>query len=296
MKLMKKFLALMLIGLMVFTLAACGSTAEDDNSATSDSTTAGDVAEGEKEEGKDDAKDETDGAASVKDVDAITDAGKLVVGITVYEPMNYKDDNGEWTGFDTEFAQAVAKKLGVEAEFVVIDWDNKWATLNSKKIDAVWNGMTLSDEAMTNANCTDPYVLNAQVVVMKSSKLADYTTAESMADLNFAVEAGSAGKDIAVDQKFNYKEYTAQSDAMAAVKAGKADACIIDITMAKAMTGEGTDFADLGIGISLTEEEYAIACRKGSDLTAKINALMAELKTDDTLTDLAKKYNVTLAE
>ncbi|MBQ7090054.1 MAG: transporter substrate-binding domain-containing protein [Clostridia bacterium] len=294
---MKKFLALMLIGLMIFTLAACGSPADEDKDVTADSSAAGETADDQKDDAtKDDATADNDAAATVKDVDAITDAGKLVVGVTVYEPMNYKDADGKWTGFDTEFAEAVAKKLGVEAEFVIIDWDNKWATLNSKKIDAVWNGMTLSDEAMTNASCTDPYVLNAQVVVMKSAKVADYATAESMADLNFAVEAGSAGKDIAVDQKFNYKEYAAQSDAMAAVKAGKADACIIDITVAKAMTGEGTDFADLGIGISLTEEEYAIACRKGSDLTEKINTLMDELKDDGTLGALAKKYNVNLAD
>jgi hypothetical protein len=148
----------------------------------------------------------------------------------------------------------------------------------------------------TNASCTDPYVLNAQVVVMKADKVANYKDADSLKDLNFAVEAGSAGKDIAVEKGYKYKEYTAQSDAMTAVKTAKADACIIDITMAKAMTGEGTSFEDLGVGISLTEEEYAIACRKGSDLPAKINDLMKELKTDGTLKALADKYYVTLTD
>lgn len=229
------------------------------------------------------------------DLEYIKDKGTLVVGMTIYEPMNFKDDKGEWTGFDTEFAEAVAAELGVDVEFTVIDWNNKWATLESKKIDVVWNGMTLSEEAKANASCTNPYVLNAQVVVMKADKLASYTTAESMKDLKFAVEAGSAGKDIAVAQKYNYKEYDAQTDAVNAVEAGKEDACIIDITMAKAMTGEGTSYADLGVGISLTEEEYAIACRKDSDLTAKLNELMTKLKDDGTLTDLAKKYNLTLA-
>ncbi|MBQ8793654.1 MAG: transporter substrate-binding domain-containing protein, partial [Clostridia bacterium] len=95
---------------------------------------------------------------------------------------------------------------------------------------------------------------------------------------------------------FKFKEYDAQSDALTAIKTAKADACIIDITMAKAMTGEGTSFEDLGVGISLTEEEYAIACRKGSDLTEKINELMAEMKADDSLQKLADKYSLTLAE
>jgi len=267
MKMMKKVLALLIIAVMMLTLAACGGN-----------------------------KDTSSDVKPKSDVETIQDAGKLVVGVTVYEPMNYLNKDGAWDGFDTEFANAVAKKLGVEAQFVIIDWDNKWASLNSKKIDCVWNGMTLSEEAKTNASCTDPYVLNAQVVVMKADKVADYKDAASMKDLKFAVEAGSAGKDIAKENEFNITEYATQTDAMSAVKAGKAEACVIDITMAKAMTGEGTNFADLGIGVSLTEEEYAIACRKDSDLTAKINELMKELKNDGTLTGLATKYNLTLAE
>ena len=234
--------------------------------------------------------------AAKTDVETVKDAGKLVVGMTVYEPMNYKDANDEWTGFDTEFAQAVANQLGAQAEFVVIDWDNKWATLESKKIDVVWNGMTLTDEAKENADCTDTYIVNAQVVVMKSDKLASYTTAESMKDLKFAVEAGSAGEEIGKEKGLTTVAYTAQSDAMTAVESNKADGCIIDITMAKAMTGEGTSFADLGIGISLSEEEYAIACRKGSDLVAKINEIMAAMKADGSLQKLADKYQVTLTD
>lgn len=267
---MKKIFALLMVVAMLFCLCSCGST--------------------------DTASNASDAQKAMSDLEYVQDKGKLVVGMTIYAPMNYKDANDEWTGFDTEFVQAVAEELDVDVEFVVIDWNNKWATLNSKKIDVVWNGMTLSDEAKTNASCTNPYVLNAQVVVMKADKLDDYTTAESMKELNFAVEAGSAGKDIAEERGYKFKEYDAQSDALTAIKTAKADACIIDITMAKAMTGEGTSFADLGVGISLTEEEYAIACRKGSDLTEKINELMAQMKEDGSLQELADKYSLTLAD
>lgn len=266
---MKKIIALLMVVAMLFCFAGCGAA---------------------------ETSSDADAQVTKTDLEYIKDKGKLVVGMTIYEPMNYKDENGDWTGFDTEFAMAVADKIGVDVEFIVIDWNNKWATLDSKKIDVVWNGMTLSDEAKANASCTNPYVLNAQVVVMKADKVADYTTAESMKELNFAVEAGSAGKDIAEEKGFKFKEYDAQSDALTAIKTAKADACIIDITMAKAMTGEGTSFADLGVGISLTEEEYAIACREGSDLTAKINEIMTEMKADGSLQKLADKYSLTLAD
>ncbi len=224
--------------------------------------------------------------------------GKIVVGITDYAPMDYKDENGEWTGFDAEFATLFAKELGVEIEFFVIaDWGKKFVELDTKNIDAVWNGMTITDEAKLNASVSDPYVLNAQVVVMKADKVADYKDAASLKNLKVAVENGSAGQDAAEAAEIaNIIKVQDQAAALLEVKAGTSDACVIDITMAKAMTGEGTDYADLAAGISLTEEEYGVAFRKDSDLTAKFNAFMDKLIEDGTLENLAKKYNLTLAE
>ena len=176
--------------------------------------------------------------ATINDVDAVKEAGKLVIGITDYAPMNFKDDKGEWTGFDTEFAQAVCAKLGVEAEFVEIEWDSKFIALESKAIDCIWNGMTISEEVKKNTNCSVAYVKNAQVVVMDKSKIADYKTAEDMKDLVFAVEAGSAGASAAEENGFEIVEATAQTDALLEVESGSCDACIIDLTMANAMVGK----------------------------------------------------------
>lgn len=242
---------------------------------------------------KDDDTDEKDDAKK-SDLAYIIDKGTLVVGMTDYKPMNFPDDNGEWTGFDTEFAYLVADELGVEVEFIEIDWENKWFSLDSKDIDCVWNGMTLTDEAKENASCTDTYVRNAQVVVTKAENAEKYVDAESLKDVNVAVEVGSAGKDVAEAAKLEYTEYTYQSDALMAVESGKAEACIIDITMANAMTGEGSSYDKLVSTFSLSEEEYAIACRKGSDLTEKINEIMADLIEDGSLSKLAKKYELTL--
>lgn len=220
----------------------------------------------------------------------------LTIGMTEYAPMNYKDADGNWTGFDTEFAIAVGEKLGMEVEFSVIEWNTKWTALSSGKIDCVWNGMTITDEALKNASVTDPYIRNAQVVIMKADVVENYADAEAMKDLKFAVEGSSAGLGIAKDKGFTYTEYTAMSDALLAVKAGKADACIIDITMANTMTGEGTDYDNLAYKVSLTEEEYGIAFPKDSELTAKVNKIMKEMKEDGSLQKLADKYGVTLAD
>ena len=232
------------------------------------------------------------------DLSYIKDKGKLVVGITDYAPMDYKDENGNWTGFDAEFAQLFAKELGVECEFYVIaDWGKKFMELDTKQIDAVWNGMTITEEATTNSSVSDPYVVNAQVVVMKADVVADYDYMESLNGLTIAVENGSAGQDAAnTITGANVVPLQDQGAALLEVKAGTADACVIDITMAYAMTGEGTDYADLAAGISLTEELYGVSFRKDSDVTAKFNEFMAKIKADGTLQALADKYDLTLAE
>jgi polar amino acid transport system substrate-binding protein len=237
-------------------------------------------------------------AEPTTDLAYIQDKGKLVVGITDYAPMDYMDANGEWIGFDAEFARLFAQELGVEIEFYIIaDWDKKFMELDTKQIDVVWNGMTITDEATANSSVSDPYVINAQVVVMKSDVVGNYTTTESLSGLTIAVENGSAGqKAAAAISGATVVPLQNQAAALMEVKAGTADACVIDITMAYAMTGEGTNYANLAPGISLTEEFYGVSFRKDSDLTAKLNEFMAKLKQDGTLQALAEKYNLTLTD
>ncbi len=276
---MKKLLAVLLAALMLFAFAACG---------------------GDKSETDAQLKEEVQGEIEtiVSDLTYIKEKGTMIVGITDYAPMNYKEDGStEWTGFDTEFALLVGQKLGVKVEFFEIaDWDNKFIDLDTKTIDCVWNGMTINDAAKNNSSVSNPYVKNAQVVVMKEDKLADYPTVESMKELNFAVEQGSAGKDAAVANGFNYTEVKYQSDALLEVQSGTSDACIIDITMANSMTGEGTSYAALGYAVELNSEEYGISFRKDSDVTAEVNKIMADLMADGTLDALAAKYGLTLVK
>ena len=265
---MKKLLALILTLMLAVTMfAACGSE---------------DVA--------------VEDAAPASELATIKEAGKLVIGYTIYEPMNFTKD-GEFTGFDTEFALAVCEKLGVEADFVEINWDTKFITLDAKEIDCIWNGMTISDEVKKNCDVSKAYTKNSQVVVMKKDALANYKDAASLKDLKFVAEAGSAGeqaiKDNALDA--NYTPAATQAEAMVALKAGQADACVIDSTMANSITKEGTDYDTFGYAVELTTEEYGIGYRKGSDLKAEIDKIMDELAADGTLKALAEKYDLNLA-
>lgn len=240
------------------------------------------------------------GASEKSDLKYIQEKGTMIVGITDYAPMDYKDENGEWTGFDAELAELVCEELGVKCEFFVLaDWGKKFYELETKNIDAIWNGMTITEEVTLNTNCSAPYVINAQVLVMKADVVAGYDTLESLSGLTFAVENGSAGQDAVAGLGIPEDQIVVVQDQAAAlmeVAAGTSDACVIDITMANAMTGEGTSYADLASGISLTSEEYGIGFRKESDVTAKVNEILDKLRADGTMQALADKYSLTLAQ
>lgn len=220
---------------------------------------------------------------------------KLVIGITNFEPMDYKDEDGEWIGFDADLAKAFAERLDMEAEFVEIDWDSKIMELESDTIDCVWNGMTLTPEVTSSMDCSEPYLENAQVVVVPKDVADQYQDEESLADLSFAAEAGSAGEAELKARNLNVTPVTAQSDALMEVAAGTSDAAVIDLLMAAAMIGEGTSYEDLTYTVHLNSEEYGVGFRKGSDLTEKLNDFIQDAYADGTIEELAEKYGVQAA-
>ena len=226
------------------------------------------------------------------DLEYVQDKGKLVVGITNFEPMDYPDGNGGWIGFDADMAKAFAESLGVDVEFVEIVWDNKVMELNDKGIDCVWNGMTLTDAVKNAMSTSNAYCLNAQVVVLKSDIADQYQDVESIKSLNFVVEGGSAGAEELEALGIDYLPADSQADALMEVSAGTSDACVIDLLMAGAMIGEGTSYPNLTYTVSLNSEEYGVGFRKGSDLTQKLNEFFAAAYADGTMQELATLYGV----
>ena len=243
-----------------------------------------------------------DGAQQCSTADTNTDSayvksnGKLVIGITEFAPMDFqKEGSTEWVGFDADLAKAFAAELGVEAEFVVINWDNKEFELNSKSIDCVWNGMTLTDGVKAAMETSNAYCKNAQVVVLPKDKAANYSSVEDLKDLSFAAEGGSAGEEILTELGYNVTPVTAQSDAIKEVAAGTSDAAVIDLLMAGAMIGEGTSYDNLTFSFELTSEEYGVGFRKGSDLAQKLNDFFVKAYADGTMAKLAEQYSISSA-
>ncbi len=298
---MRKLLALLLALVMCLALAACGgeSAAQDDAGDAGDAADAGETAEDSGETGEDageTAQDASDAAdAGESDLAYIQEKGVLVVGITEFEPLDYQDEQGNWIGFDAEMAAGFAESLGVEVQFQLIDWDNKIMELDGGTIDCVWNGMTLTDEVLAGMECSDPYLNNAQVVILPADVAAEYETVESMASLTFAVESGSAGQAQAEANGFTFTEVMDQATALLEVSSGTADAAIIDSLMAAAMVGEGTSYEALTYTLSLNSEEYGVGFRKGSELAAALNEYFDLCYSDGTMQAIAEIYGVDAA-
>ena len=280
---MKKLFALILALAMVFALAACG----EEPAAESEEPAAESAAPAESEAPAEDAGE--------SDLAYVQDKGTLIVGITEFEPMDYQSADGEWIGFDADMAKAFAESLGVTAEFQVIEWDNKVMELDGKTIDVVWNGMTLTDEVLSAMERSNAYCNNAQVVILPAGVADQYPDAASMAELNFAVETGSAGEDMAIENGFAYTPVVDQATAVLEVSSGTCDAAIIDSLMAAAMVGEGTSYADLTYTIQLNSEEYGVGFRKGSDLCAALNEFFVDAYADGTMLEIADTYGVSAA-
>lgn len=287
----KRIAALLLAGIMSVGLCSCAS---GNTSSASESSSA---AESNADSSAADSTDST--ASEGGDWQYIADKGTFVAGITLFEPMNYYDENGELTGFETEFTKAVCEKLGVEAKFQEIEWDKKEIELNAKTIDAIWNGLTVTEERKENMGFSKSYVRNKQVVVIKTDNKDKYTDEASMAGASCAAESGSAGQTaIETSSVLSQNEFigaSAQKDVLLEVKAGTVELGVLDYVMAKASIGEGTDYSDLMIveGVELAPEEYAIGMRKGDTETIdKVNGAIDELVADGTLKALAEKYGL----
>lgn len=271
---MKKIISLLLVAVVASaTLAGCNSA--DNNTEDVKNTT------------------------TSSDWSYIEDKGEMVIGITYFEPMNYKDDSGKLTGFETEFAEKVCEKLGVKATFQKIDWDSKEVELNSKTIDCIWNGLTITDERKENMDITNPYMENKQVMITKAENADKYKEASDLAGATVVAEKKSAGEEVAENNSFftkaDYVPVDSQAKALLEVKSGTADVAVIDYVMSIGTIKNGSDYKDLKVveGDGFSPEQYGIAIRKDSPETLKkLNDAIQQVANDGELDKIAEKYNL----
>ena len=206
-----------------------------------------------------------------------------------------ENESGEWVGFDADLAKAFAESLGVKVEFVEIVWDNKVLELDSKTIDCVWNGMTLTSEVTSAMACSNAYCNNAQVVIVPADKAADYQTVESVKDLTFAAEAGSAGEAELNALGYSVTPVSAQSRRADGGRRRDVRRRRHRLPSAAAMVGEGTGYANLTYTCGLNSEEYGVGFRKGSDLVQKLNDFFKASYADGSMLKIAETYGVQAA-
>jgi polar amino acid transport system substrate-binding protein len=286
---MKKLLALLLTlvmtSMIVLSLAGCASKDSATSAAGSSAAKTGSTTS-------------SDTAAAQDDWSYIKAKGTLVIGYTIFKPMNYLDDSGNLVGFDTDFAKAVCEKLGVTPKFVEINWDTKEVELNAKSIDCIWNGFTVTADRKENITFTQSYMQNKQIVVIKKSNESKFGDKQSLAKANLVAETKSAGESaIQGDEVLSGASYVPvdkQTDALMEVKAGTADAAVLDYILSGAMVGDGTDYSDLMMvpNLSFSQEEYAVGFRKDSTTAEKVNEAINALLKDGTLSKIAQQYNV----
>lgn len=273
---LRKILALVLaLMLAVTVLAACGSAPSSTETSDKAADTAADTSEG-------------------SDLAYIQDKGEMVIGITLFEPMNYYEGD-ELVGFETEFATAVCEKLGVTPKFQEINWDSKEIELNSKNIDCIWNGLTITDERKENMAITEPYMNNRQVMIVKAENVEAYSS--NVDNLNVIAEVDSTGYELIEDDEFfanaNVTAVDSQAKALMDVAAGTSDAAVVDYVSSIGSIGEGTDYADLVVAPNeFPGDEYGVAFRKGSDAAEAVTEAMKEVAQDGTLAAIAEKYGL----
>ncbi len=269
---MKKLTALLLAVLLLFSLAACGETPVEPAPKGGDEPTAKTAAD--------------------SDYAYVREKGTLTVGITDYTPMDYKDEEGGWIGFDADMAKSFADNLGVGVAFVEIKWENKEKLLANKTVDCIWNGLTLTDSVAEAMECSKTYCRNAQTVVVPNGAAAACQKIEDCKEFRFAAEAGSTGE--AELQKLGYTVITvqSQSDALKRVNKGAVDAAVIDSVMAAAMVGEGKKYTNLTCTLELSSEELCVGFRKGSDLADELNIFFAAAYADGFMPKVAERYGL----
>ena len=222
----------------------------------------------------------------------IVEKGKMVVGFTEYPPMGFKE-NGEITGFDIDIAKAVGEKLGVEIEFVYIDWDAKVLELDAGNIDMIWNGLTITEDRKKEILFSKPYFNNRIVILTLKDSMIN--SISDLAEMNVGVELQSSGQSALESSEVfgSIKEmvkYTTITEAVLDLKAGGIDAIVADEIFARYAVSKEADAYKIPEDV-FNSENYGIGFRlEDVALRDKIDQIIDELAEDGTALEISLKW------
>ncbi len=225
----------------------------------------------------------------------IKDNKALVLGLDdSFPPMGFRDEDGNITGFDIDLAKEVCVRMGVELKLQPIDWDAKILDLNSRDIDVIWNGLTITSERQEKIEFSKPYIANKQIVIVQAESGIDLK--KDLDGKKVGIQLGSSADDAVnsdvatlatLDEVVKYQDNV---QALMDLEAGRIDAVVVDeilgryyISKKEGVYAVATDF--------FAEEEYGIGIRKGElALTAEINRIMDEMVADGTAAEISTKW------
>ncbi len=262
---MKKLVCLIASAVMIFSLSACAT------------------------------KETTPQPTETGTVSNTTETSKIIVGLDEnFPPMGFRDDKNELVGFDIDLGKAAAKKMGVEIEFQPIDWDSKELELKSKKVDLLWNGVTITDERKQNMLFSKPYIKNNQIILVNPT--SDIKTKADLAGKKIGLQKGSSARN-AVDKDTEtvktikeIVEYPDNISAFLDLSIGRTDAVVVDEIVAKYyLTQNPNKFVMLGDNFG--GEEYGVAMRlDDTALNEKLQKALDEMNADGTSAEISKKW------
>jgi len=226
------------------------------------------------------------------------EVGPFIVGFdSEYPPYGYVDDNGEYTGVDLDLAKEVCARNGWEFKAEPIDWDAKDALIDAGTITCIWNGFTVTDERKQTYDFTEPYMYNAQVLVVKAD--SDVKTLADLADKHVMTQTDSAGLDVLSSEEYADIVKTFAGGApetlgdynniMMQLESGAIDAAVCDLSIAARFMAKKPDaYKQVE---TLSPEEYAVGFKKGNtEMVDAVNKTLKEMTDDGTVEKILKKY------
>lgn len=227
-------------------------------------------------------------------LEKVLDKGYIILGLDdTFAPMGYRDEEGEVVGFDIDLAKAVANELGVELRIQPIEWDSKLIELNSKNIDMIWNGLTITEERSKQINFSDAYLNNRQIVITNESNTID--SLDALEGLKIGVQIDSSGQ-TALESSSIYSKvqevvkFNTFNDALMDLNSGRIDAIVIDEIMAR-YVATTVSYSLVVTDVSLGDEEYGIGFRlEENELRAKVDEILDMLSETGKTAEISIKW------